>query len=85
MPRLVLIAKNSYVWLDQLSKKYQRQIHYLNEIPDEELDLLASYGFTGLWLIGLWERSHASARIKQLCGNPEAISSAYVIGLPHCR
>lgn len=77
MPRLVLIAKNSYVWLDQLSKKYQRQIHYLNEIPDEELDLLASYGFTGLWLIGLWERSHASARIKQLCGNPEAISSAY--------
>ncbi len=24
MPRLVLIAKNSYVWLDQLSKKYQR-------------------------------------------------------------
>lgn len=26
MPRLVLIAKNSYVWLDQLSRKYQRAI-----------------------------------------------------------
>ena len=26
MPRLVLIAKNSYVWLDQLSKKYQSAI-----------------------------------------------------------
>jgi glycosidase len=77
MPRLVLIAKNTYVWLDQLSKKYRRQIQFLNEIPDEELDLLASYGFTGLWLIGLWERSQASARIKQLCGNPEAIASAY--------
>ena len=24
MPNLVLMAKNAYVWLDQLSKKYQR-------------------------------------------------------------
>ncbi len=77
MPRLVLIAKNSYVWLDQLSKKYQRSITHLDQIPDEELDQLARWGFTGLWLIGLWERSKASARIKQLCGNPEAIASAY--------
>ncbi|MCC6146303.1 MAG: alpha-amylase [Anaerolineaceae bacterium] len=77
MPRLVLIAKNSYVWLDQLSKKYNRLISRLDEIPDEELDQLAHWGITGLWLIGLWERSTASARIKQLCGNPEAIASAY--------
>ncbi len=77
MPRLVLIAKNSYVWLDQLSKKYQRPINHLDQIPDQELDQLARWGFSGLWLIGLWERSQASARIKQLCGNPEAISSAY--------
>ncbi len=77
MPSLVLIAKNSYVWLDQLSKKYQRPINRLDQIPDEELTQLAEWGFTGLWLIGLWERSSASARIKQLCGNPEAIASAY--------
>ncbi len=77
MPRLVLIAKNTYVWLDQLSKEYQLPIHRLDQIPDEELAKLASYGFSGLWLIGLWERSKASARIKQLCGNPEAIASAY--------
>ncbi|HEX7393670.1 MAG TPA: alpha-amylase family glycosyl hydrolase [Anaerolineaceae bacterium] len=77
MPRLVLMAKNSYVWLDQLSRKYQRPINHLDQIPDDELDNLAHWGFTGLWLIGLWERSRASARIKQLCGNPEAISSAY--------
>ncbi|HZU87160.1 MAG TPA: alpha-amylase family glycosyl hydrolase, partial [Anaerolineaceae bacterium] len=38
---------------------------------------LARWGFSGLWLIGLWERSKASAYIKQLCGNPEAIASAY--------
>lgn len=77
MPNLVLIAKNTYVWLDQLSKTYQKDIYRLDQVPDAELDKLASRGFTGLWLIGLWERSNASKRIKQLTGNPEAVSSAY--------
>ena len=77
MPHLVLLAKNTYVWLAQLSKIYQQPITRLDQIPDEELDKLASWGITGLWLIGLWERSRASARIKQLCGNPDAIASAY--------
>ncbi|MCB9110566.1 MAG: alpha-amylase [Anaerolineales bacterium] len=77
MPRLVLMAKNTYVWLDQLSKKYQRDIQTLDQIPDEELDLLASRGFTGLWLIGLWERSRASQRIKQRMGQQDAVASAY--------
>lgn len=77
MPRLVLLAKNTLVWLDQLSKQYKKSITRLDQIPDEELDLLASRGFTGLWLIGLWERSKASAEIKQMCGNPDAVSSAY--------
>jgi glycosidase len=77
MPRLVLMAKNSYVWLDQLSKKYGRPITRLDQIPDEELDALARWGFSGLWLIGLWERSKASKKIKELCGNPDAVASAY--------
>jgi glycosidase len=77
MPRVVLLAKNSYVWLDQLSKRYGRSITRLDEIPDEELEALARRGFTGLWLIGLWERSRASRRIKQWRGNPEAAASAY--------
>ncbi|PWH20070.1 MAG: alpha-amylase [Anaerolineae bacterium] len=77
MPRVVMMAKNTYVWLDQLSKKYQRPITRLDQIPDEELDQLARWGFTALWLIGLWERSPASQRIKQLRGNPDAVASAY--------
>jgi len=77
MPKVVVIAKSTYVWLDQLSRKYGRHIHRLDQVPDEELDQLARWGFTGLWLIGLWERSRASQRIKQLCGNPEAVASAY--------
>ena len=77
MPNTVMIAKNSYVWLYQLSQTYQREIKRLDQIPDEELDKLATWGFNGLWLIGLWERSEASKRIKQMCGNPEAVASAY--------
>jgi hypothetical protein len=77
MPQLVLLAKNSYVWLDQLSKKYQRPITHLDQIPDEELDALNRRGITGLWLIGLWERSTASQRIKQNMGQADAVASAY--------
>ena len=77
MPRLVLIAKSTHVWLDQLSRRYQRDIHTLDAVPDEELDRLARWGITGLWLIGLWERSKASRRIKAWRGNPDAAASAY--------
>ncbi len=77
MPRVVLLAKSTLVWLDQLAKKYRRQVDRLDQIPGEELDRIASQGFNALWLIGLWERSPASRRIKQLCGNPEAEASAY--------
>jgi glycosidase len=77
MPKTVMLAKNAYVWLDQLSKKYKQDIRTLNQIPDEELDLLAQRGFTGLWLIGLWERSKASQRIKQMMGKHDAVASAY--------
>ena len=77
MPRVVLIAKTAFVWLDQLSKKYRRNIERLDQIPDEELDLIASRGFTGLWLIGLFERSHASKKIKQMRGDQDAVASAY--------
>ncbi len=77
MPDLVLMAKSTYVWLDQMSRTYGRAIRTLDAIPDEELDTLRARGFTGLWLIGLWHRSAASQRIKQLRGNPEAVASAY--------
>jgi glycosidase len=77
MPNVVLIAKSTYVWLEQLSKKYRRHIFRLDQIPDEELQLLAHRGITGLWLIGLWERSTASQTIKRLRGHYDAVASAY--------
>ncbi len=33
MPNVVLIAKSTYVWLEQLSQKYGRHIHRLDQIP----------------------------------------------------
>ena len=77
MPGAVLIAKSTYVWLAQLSKRHGRPITRLDQIPDEELDTLARRGMNSLWLIGIWERSRASQTIKQLCGNPDAVASAY--------
>jgi glycosidase len=77
MPTTVLVAKSTYVWLAQLSRKYGRAIDRLDQIPDEDLDALARRGLNSLWLIGIWERSRASRTIKQLCGNPDAVASAY--------
>jgi glycosidase len=77
MPGAVLMAKSTYVWLAQLSRWHGRHIGRLDEIPDEELAALAHRGINSLWLIGVWERSRASKTIKQLCGNPDAVASAY--------
>ena len=77
MPKLVLMAKNAHVWLAQLSRRYGREIATLNGVPDEALAELAGWGFTGLWLIGVWERSRASERIKKRMGDQDAVASAY--------
>jgi glycosidase len=79
MPRVVLLAKNCSVWLDQLAKQYGRPIQTLDQVPDEELDKIAGWNFNSLWLIGIWERSGASRRIKHLMGNIDAVSSAYSV------
>ena len=77
MPNVVLIAKSTLVWLDQLSKKYSASITRLDQIPNEELQFLFESGINALWLIGIWRRSDASRKIKQICGNQDAAASAY--------
>jgi ADP-glucose type glycogen/starch synthase len=79
MANAVLIAKSVAVWLDQLSQQHAAPVTTLDRIPDAELDRLAGWGFNALWLIGIWERSTASRRIKRLRGNPEAEASAYAL------
>jgi glycosidase len=79
MPSVVLLAKSTYVWLEQLAAQHQRAIATLADVPDEELDRMAGLGVTGLWLIGLWQRSQASAEIKRRRGDQDAVASAYAI------
>ena len=77
MPNIVLLAKMAYVWLSQLSRYYGKQLTRLDEIPDEELEKISRWGFNSLWLIGIWERSPASKKIKHIKGNIDAAASAY--------
>ena len=77
MPNVIMLAKSTLVWLDQLTTQYGYEITRLDQIPDEELDVIAGRGITALWLIGLWERSAASKEIKRRMGNPGAEASAY--------
>jgi glycosidase len=79
MPRVVLMAKSTYVWLEQLARAHGLTVPTLADVPDEELDRLAGLGVTGLWLIGLWQRSKASAEIKRRRGDGDAVASAYAI------
>ncbi len=47
MPSVVLMAKSTYVWLEQLARRFERPISTLADVPDEELDRLAGLGVTG--------------------------------------
>jgi glycosidase len=79
MPELVLVAKHTLVWLHQLSARYGHAVEQLDQIPDAALSQLADWGITGLWLIGLWERSPASAALKTSRVNEPQTASAYSI------
>lgn len=79
MRELVLTAKHTHVWLDQLARSAGTEITRLDQVPERELARLVDLGITGLWLVGVWERSAASRRIKELGGNPDAASSAYSV------
>jgi glycosidase len=79
MPRVVMIAKSTHVWLDQLTRSYAVPIARLDDVPDAEFAALAERGVNALWLIGLWQRSAASQTIKRLRGASDALASAYAL------
>jgi Alpha amylase, catalytic domain len=54
---------NTWVWLWDLSRKYRKTIQ-LGSVPSAEWDAIAAYGFDAIWLMGVWERSPASAAIS---------------------
>jgi hypothetical protein len=50
---------NTCVWLNSLSRRYERQIT-LADVPDEVLDELAAFNTNTVWLMGIWQRSEAA-------------------------
>jgi hypothetical protein len=53
---------NTWVWLTELSRKYGKNVD-LSSVPSAEWDAIAAYGFNGVWLMGVWERSPAGIAI----------------------
>ena len=66
MSELVLVAKHTYVWLDQLSKRYARPIHRLDEIPEDALRELAD---RALRVYGSSAYGNAPMPAKRLSGD----------------
>lgn len=54
---------NTWVWLSELSRKYQTNID-LSSVPSAEWDAVAAYGFNAVWLMGVWQRSPAGIAIS---------------------
>ena len=55
---------NTWVWLGDLGREHGQPIS-LQNVPQAELERLATLHFDGVWLMGLWERSPAGRRIAQ--------------------
>jgi hypothetical protein len=58
----VIYEINTWVWLAELSRMYQRPVN-LATVPQQEWEMIASYGFDAVWLMGVWERSPAGIEI----------------------
>ena len=59
----VIYEINTWVWLDELSRKYRMPVT-LATVPGHEWDVIASYGFDAVWFMGVWERSPAGIEIS---------------------
>lgn len=60
----VIYEINTWIWLNELSKKYRKKINLAN-LPAKELDELANLGFNAVWLMGVWQRSPAGLAIAR--------------------
>lgn len=61
--RPIIYEINAWVWLNELSGRYGRQVR-LGDVPAEEWDRLGGQGFDAIWLMGVWERSPAGRAIS---------------------
>jgi glycosidase len=59
---------NTRVWLTALSRR-QGRAATLDDIPDAELDRIATMGFEWVWLLSVWQTGRAGR--EESLGNPE--------------
>jgi glycosidase len=87
--KLFIYEINTWVWLDQLSRRYKKRIT-LADVPEEALDDLTRPNIDVIWLMGVWKRSehaqkHALKYKHEYVGalpdinNDDVIGSAYSI------
>ena len=55
---------NTWVWLAELGRAAGRRVT-LGEVPQSEIERIASYGFDAVWLMGVWERSPAARTVAR--------------------
>jgi glycosidase len=53
---------NTWAWLTDLSQQASKRLT-LSEVPQAELERIAAYGFDGVWLMGVWQRSPGARQI----------------------
>ncbi len=65
LPKQPLIYEiNTWAWLEELSRRHKRPVT-LSNVPQEEWDAIASFGFDAVWLMGVWQRSPAGMRLAR--------------------
>ena len=60
----IIYEINTWIWLNELSKKYRKKLTLAN-IPPKEYDEFAKFGFNAIWLMGVWQRSPAGLAIAK--------------------
>lgn len=64
---------NTWVWLDELSRRQGRWVT-LADVPAGEWDRLAALPFDAVWLMGVWERSPTARRLAR---SPSLLDGEY--------
>lgn len=79
--RPVIYETNTYVWLYELSERYQQSIT-LGNVPSQEWDTLAALRVDAIWLMGVWQRSPAGIQVSNANA---ALQSDFQRALPDFR
>jgi len=80
-PQPLLYEINTWVWLGELVQRYGRPLT-LAEVPDEEWDAIAGWGFDAVWLMGVWERSPLG---RDIAMSDAALVASFRNALPDYR